>query len=99
MGQTFCVTVDGVVPVSPGGFAVGRKRTRTAVLTAVVAGMFALTASGASAQSCTGQLVRVTAPATTPFGANIVAPTAQTVDNFGRQVIAPEATAPHDDCP
>jgi hypothetical protein len=78
----------------------GRKRTRSAVLAAAfVAGIIGITATGASAQSCTGQLVSVVAPASVPFGANIVAPTAQTVDNFGQEVIAPEATAPRDDCP
>jgi hypothetical protein len=63
----------------------------TVVLTLVLA-------PSASAQSCTGQLVRTVAPLAVPFGVTVVAPTAQVVDNFGQQVIAPEATSPHDAC-
>jgi hypothetical protein len=75
----------------------GRKRTRSAVLMAAfVAGKIGITATGASARSCTDQLVSLVAPASVPVGANIVAPTAQTVADFGQEVIAPEATAPHD---
>jgi type IV secretory pathway protease TraF len=76
-----------------------RKQARSAVVAALAAGILGIATAGASAQSCTGQLVSVVAPASVPFGANIVAPTAKAVDNFGQQVIVPEATAPHDDCP
>ena len=50
-------------------------------------------------QGCTGATASTNAQLVTPFGAVVVAPTAQTVDDFGQQVIKPEATAPHDDCP
>lgn len=53
----------------------------------------------ANEQGCTGETASTVAPATVPFGANIVATTAMAVANFGLQVIKPEATAPHDACP
>lgn len=61
--------------------------------------VFAGAAPASADQGCTGQTASTVAPATVPFGANIVAPTAMAVDNFGLDVIKPEATAPHDACP
>lgn len=76
-----------------------RKLKPLVVATVVWMLVFVGAVPAAADQGCTGQTASTVAPATVPFGANIVAPTAMAVDNFGLDVIKAEATAPHDACP
>lgn len=73
-------------------------RASIAALALLAAGVAAGATPAAADQGCTGQTTSTGAQTAAPFGANVVAPTAQSTD-FGQDVIRPEATAPRDDCP